>query len=69
MLIFNTMQQSKAIIIGSMLIGACVLAHLGYTIYRDRPMEETAVVKQQMNAAPHKSHTMNGSMQLDPATK
>lgn len=51
----DTMQQSKAIIIGSTIIGACVLAHLGYMIYRDRPVAEAAVVrKQQTKTSAHK---------------
>ena len=30
------MQQSKAIIVGSVIIGACILSFLGYNISRDR---------------------------------
>ncbi len=30
------MQQSKAIIVGSVIIGACILAFLGYNISRDQ---------------------------------
>lgn len=36
------MQQSKAILIGSAVISACILAYLGYTISRDHAVEETA---------------------------
>jgi len=36
------MQQSKAILIGSAVIGACILAYLGYTISRDHAVAETA---------------------------
>jgi hypothetical protein len=36
------MQQSKAIIVGSVVIGTCILAFLGYTISRDRARAEAA---------------------------
>lgn len=47
------MQPSKAIIIGSAIIGACVLANLGYTISRDRAVAEAArrEQEQQVKAA------------------
>jgi hypothetical protein len=36
------MQVPKAILIGSIIIGGCVLTHLGYTIWRDRSVVEAA---------------------------
>jgi hypothetical protein len=41
------MEQSRAIIVGSAIVGACILAFLGYTIYRDRAAAETARREQQ----------------------
>ena len=41
------MEQSKAIIVGSVIIGACILAYLGYTISHDRALAEAARREQQ----------------------
>jgi len=41
------MSASKAIIIGSSIVGACILAFLGYTISRDRAVAEAARREQQ----------------------
>jgi hypothetical protein len=40
------MQQSKAIIVGSVIIGACILAFLGYTIRRGRADADAAMHQQ-----------------------
>ena len=37
-----TMNPSKAIIVAAIVIGACVLTHLGYTVYHDRSVAEAA---------------------------
>jgi hypothetical protein len=39
------MQQKNAIV-GSAIIGACVLAHLGYTVFRDSASAEAARLEQ-----------------------
>jgi hypothetical protein len=36
------MNQSKAIIIAAIVIGGCLLTHLGYTVYHDRSVAEAA---------------------------
>ena len=40
------MQQPKAIIVGLVIIGACILAFLGYTILRDRAEAEADAARQ-----------------------
>jgi glycine/D-amino acid oxidase-like deaminating enzyme len=51
------MQQSKAIIIGSAIIGACILAYLGYTISRDRAVAEAERQEQeQQHLAQQQAH-------------
>jgi hypothetical protein len=44
------MQPSKAIIVGSTIIGACVLTQLGYTISHDRAVAEAARRAQEQQA-------------------
>jgi hypothetical protein len=44
------MQGPKAILIGSIIIGGCVLTHLGYTIWRDRSVVEAARQEQETQA-------------------
>ena len=44
------MAISKAVIIGAVIIGACVLANLGYTISRDRAVAETTRHEQERQA-------------------
>lgn len=53
------MQQSKAIIIGSAVIGACILASLGYTIFRDRAATEAAQREQQQQFADEQKREYN----------
>jgi hypothetical protein len=49
------MQTSKAIIIGSTIIGLCVLAHLGYTISRDMAGAEAAERQHDQQAKAYKN--------------
>jgi hypothetical protein len=57
------MQQSKAIIIGSIIIGACIVAYLGYMITHDRAIAEAARQEQQQQFDYEKKAEHNRLMQ------